>query len=271
MPRYVHFRNGGDSERDRWGRVTAAGIVPLTGAPFGASGASRADREPVVALDAVTLLPPATPTKIVCVGRNYRAHAAELGNEVPAEPLIFLKPVSALVGHGAAIELPAEHSDLVHHEGELAVVIGRRARDVAVEDAAEYIVGYTLMNDVTARDIQRREGRFTRAKGFDTFAPLGPWLDTDFRPAEQAIRTTVDGELRQDGQLDQMIFDVPALVAFISGVMTLEPGDVIATGTPAGVGPLVIGNEVEITVDGLGVLRNHVVRRRPRGQDGTSS
>ncbi len=270
MPRYVHFRNRGDGREAVWGLLTAAGVLPLTSSPVGAVEPPEPASDLPLALDALTLLPPANPSKIVCVGRNYRAHAAELGNEVPEEPLIFLKPVSALVGHEGAIEHPRDQSQLVHHEGELAVVIGRRTRGVSADSAWDQVAGYTLMNDVTARDIQHREGRFTRAKGFDTFAPLGPWLDTDFHPDSQRLCCTVrrggSCEVRQDGRLSQMIFDVGTLVAFISSIMTLEPGDIIATGTPAGVGPLIEGDEVEVSIDGLGVLRNHVVRRDSRRQ-----
>lgn len=199
------------------------------------------------------------PSKIVCVGRNYRAHAAELDNSVPSEPLLFLKAPSALIGPGQAIELPTGHSELVHHEGELALVIGRRARRVSPAEARAHVFGYTLMNDVTARDIQRRENRFTRAKGFDTFAPIGPWVDTDFEPGSQRLSVHVNGSLRQEGRLDEMVFDVATLVSFASHVMTLEPGDVLSTGTPSGVGPLAAGDTVRVEIEGLGVLENPVI------------
>jgi len=200
-----------------------------------------------------------SPSKIVAVGRNYRDHAAELANEVPEVPLLFLKPPSCLVGHGGAIVYPTGESELVHHEAELAVVIGRRARHVSVGDADRYILGYSVFNDVTARDLQRRDGHFTRGKGFDTFGPLGPWVDTSFTPRDQAVTARVNGEERQRGHLSQMIFGVAELVAFVSRVMTLEPYDVLATGTPAGVGPLAPGDIVEVEVEGLGRLSNRVV------------
>jgi len=209
----------------------------------------------------VALLPPVVPGKLICVGRNYAKHASELGNALPKEPLIFLKATSAVIADGEAIEIPTEHTSLVHHEGELAVVMGKRCRRLSVADAPSAILGYTIMNDVTARDIQRREGKFTRAKGFDTFAPLGPHIDTDFTPHNQAIQVRVNGELRQDGRLDEMVFDVPRLISFVSQIMTLEPLDVISTGTPSGVGPMVPGDRVEVSIETLGTLTNSVSTR----------
>ena len=206
------------------------------------------------------LLPPVRPSKIVCVGRNYAAHAAEHGADVPSEPMLFLKPPSALVGAGAAIELPPSSAQ-VEHEVELAVVVGKRARDVAAEDALGYVLGYTCANDVSARDFQRKDGQWGRAKGFDTFCPLGPWVVTDLNPADLALRAWVNDELRQESRTSRMVFDVPALIAFISGIMTLEPGDVILTGTPEGVGPLHAGDTVRVEVDGVGVLSNPVTAR----------
>jgi 2-keto-4-pentenoate hydratase/2-oxohepta-3-ene-1,7-dioic acid hydratase in catechol pathway len=201
------------------------------------------------------------PSKVVCVGRNYRAHAKELGNEVPSEPLLFLKPPSAVIGDGDSIVLPRE-SARVEHEGELAVVIAKRARRVRAEDVASIIEGYTIANDVTARDLQRKDVQFTRGKGFDTFCPIGPALVRE-RPSPDAIITvTVNGARRQHGHLRDMVFSIDALVAYISDVMTLEPGDVILTGTPEGVGPLVDGDVVEVAIDGLGVLRNSVRAER---------
>ena len=258
MPRYVFFTWLG---KHRWGQVSEDGRVhPVSGPPLRGeipmpeAGVAQAPR-----LEDVALLPPSTPTKLVCVGRNYRAHARELGNEVPGEPLLFLKPPSALLGAGGAIEYPVGQSELVHHEGELAAIIGTPARHVDAATALDHVAGYTLMNDVTARDLQRRDSQFTRGKGFDTFAPLGPWLDTDFRPAAQGLTVRVNGELRQDGRLSQMIFGVGEVIAYVSRVMTLMPGDVIATGTPSGVGPLVPGDEVSVTIEGLGTLANPVV------------
>jgi 2-keto-4-pentenoate hydratase/2-oxohepta-3-ene-1,7-dioic acid hydratase in catechol pathway len=198
------------------------------------------------------------PSKIVCVGRNYLEHARELGNEMPERPLIFLKPPSALLGDGEAIVLPPE-SERVEHEGEIAVVIGTRARHIAAEDALTHVAGYAALNDVTARDLQRGDGQWTRAKGFDTFCPLGEMAPADgVDPAELEVRCRVNGVVRQQGSAAQMAWSIPELLAYISGVMTLEPGDVIATGTPAGVGPLVAGDEVEVEVVGVSTVRNRV-------------
>ncbi|MDQ1286902.1 MAG: hypothetical protein QG622_467 [Actinomycetota bacterium] len=215
-----------------------------------------------VLLEDVRLLAPVIPrSKVVGVGRNYAAHAAEMGNEVPAEPLVFLKPNTSVVGPGDPIQLPAQSAE-VHYEGELAVVIGRVCRDVPRERAGEVVLGYTVANDVTARDLQKKDGQWWRAKGFDTFCPLGPYLVTDLDPADLRVVTRRDGEVVQDGRTSSMIFDVPGLVAYISSVMTLLPGDVILTGTPEGVGPIVEGQRVEIEIEGIGTLSNPVVRRR---------
>lgn len=211
-----------------------------------------------IALKDLKFLPPVTPTKIVCVGRNYREHAAELGNAMPSEPLLFLKPPSALIGPEDFIELPAI-SERVEHEGELAVVIGRRARRIgADEDPLSYVLGYTCLNDVTARDIQRRDVQFTRGKSFDTFCPVGPHVACDLDPQDLLVQTRVNGEVRQSGRTNAMAFPVPFLLRYVSQVLTLEPGDLIATGTPAGVGPLRPGDVVEVEVEGVGTLRNRV-------------
>jgi len=207
-------------------------------------------------LDEARLLAPVTPGKIVAVGRNYADHAKELGNDVPAEPILFLKPPSALLAPGAAIEMPAA-SSRVDFEGELAIVIGRRAKNVDAAKWRDYVFGFTCANDVTARDLQKKDVQFTRGKSFDTFCPLGPWIETDLDPSDLAIRTRVNGETKQDARTSLMIFPPAALVAFISGIMTLEPGDVILTGTPAGVGPLAEGDTVEVEIEGIGTLRNH--------------
>ncbi|MGI9659524.1 MAG: fumarylacetoacetate hydrolase family protein [Gaiellaceae bacterium] len=211
-----------------------------------------------LALDAVELLPPCVPTKLVCVGRNYAEHAAELGNTVPEEPLLFLKPPSALLEPGGAIEYP-RYSQLLNYEGELATVIGRRCRNVPTTRARDVIAGYTVMNDVTARDIQRADKQWTRGKAFDTSAPLGPWLATDLDAHDVTVRTWVNDELRQDGTTRDLVFRIEHLVAYVSRVMTLEPGDVIATGTPSGVGELKIGDIVAVEVSGIGKLANTVV------------
>lgn len=207
------------------------------------------------------LLPPVSPSKIVCVGRNYAAHAKELGNEVPAEPMIFLKPPSSLIGPGDEIVYPAI-SQSVNFEGELAVVIGERARHVPRERALEYVRGWTCLNDVTARDIQKKDVQFTRGKGFDTFCAVGPWVVAaeEFDLASARVIARVNGEVKQDAPITDMIFPVDVIIAFVSQCMTLEPGDIIATGTPPGVGPLLPGDTVEIEVPGIGVLRNTVVR-----------
>ena len=206
----------------------------------------------------VRLLAPVEPGKIVCVGRNYAAHAAELGNEVPKEPLIFLKPPSAIVGPGDPIVVPPQ-SQKVEHEGELAVVIGRRCSHLKdTEDALAHVLGYTCLNDVTARDLQKSDVQFTRAKGFDTFCPVGPHIETQLDPSDVLVETHVDGALRQSGRTSLMVYPVAFLVRWISHMMTLFPGDLIATGTPAGVGPLIVGDTVEVSVGGVGVLCNPV-------------
>lgn len=216
------------------------------------------ERDEIVPLNAVELLPPSEPSKIVCVGRNYREHAAELGNPMPEQPLLFLKPPSAVIGHNDCIVLPSI-SERVEHEGELAVVIGRRARGIDdAEDPLSYVLGLTCLNDVTARDLQRADVQFTRAKSFDTFCPLGPYIVTELDPSDLKIETSVNGDIRQSGRTSDMAFPVSFLVRYISRVMTLEPGDVIATGTPSGVGPLRNGDAVEVFVEGIGVLRNTV-------------
>jgi 2-keto-4-pentenoate hydratase/2-oxohepta-3-ene-1,7-dioic acid hydratase in catechol pathway len=197
------------------------------------------------------------PSKIVCIGRNYVAHAAERQVDVPDEPLIFLKPPSALIGHGAPIEFAADVGR-VDHEAELAVIIRSQARRVSRENALGHVLGYTCANDVSARDYQKKDGQWTRAKGFDTFCPLGPWINTDLDPSDLAVRCLVNGELRQDGRTSQMVFGVPALISFVSHVMTLEPGDVILTGTPAGVSQLFDGDMVSVEIEGIGALRNPV-------------
>ncbi len=249
--RWVRYRD--DQGRARYGWVYQDLVGPVRGSPWDEYERGEA-RWP---LEQVTLLPPVEPSKIICVGRNYAAHAAEHGAEVPQTPLIFLKPPSALIGPGEAILLPPQ-SQQVEHEAELAVVIGRRGRWIRPDEAFAYIWGYTVANDVTARDLQRRDGQWTRAKGFDTFAPLGPWVDTDFDPTDVAIMARVNGEERQLGFTREMVFPIPQLIAYISSIMTLLPGDVILTGTPAGVGPLRPGDVVEIEVEGLGILRNPV-------------
>ncbi|MGA2600695.1 MAG: fumarylacetoacetate hydrolase family protein [Bryobacteraceae bacterium] len=206
------------------------------------------------------LLPPCAPSKIVCVGRNYPEHARELGNEPPKEPLIFLKPPSSLIASGDSIVYPAL-SERVDFEGELGVIIGKRARHVKTADAASYVLGYTCVNDVTARDLQKKDGQWTRGKGFDTFCAVGPSMTPreDVDEATLTVRTYVDGEKKQEAPVSEMMFSVDAIISYVSEFMTLEPGDLIATGTPPGVGPLRPGSQVRVEIDGVGVLENAVI------------
>ncbi len=209
----------------------------------------------------VRLLAPVIPrSKVVGIGRNYAAHAAELGHDLPSEPLMFIKPNTSVVGPGDPVFYPSQTKDL-HYEGELAVVIGRICRDVAPDRVADVIYGYTIGNDVTARDLQKSDVQFTRAKGFDSFCPLGPWIETDLDTSDLRVQTHLNGDVKQDGTTKDMIFDVPTLVAHVSSVMTLLPGDVILTGTPEGVGPMNPGDEVDVTISGIGTLTNKVVVR----------
>lgn len=244
----------------RYARLTEADsdqLELLTDAPWlgGTPGGVYAPRAHA------KLLAPVAPSKIVCVGRNYAAHAKELGNDVPSEPLLFLKPPSAIVGPDEAIVLP-RMSERVEHEAEIGLVIGARLRHVSPQEALAGVFGVTAVNDVTARDLQRKDVQFTRAKGFDTFCPVGPFVAAGCVPTELGVIGRVNGQVRQQGRATQMIFGIETLVSFISEVMTLEPGDLIATGTPEGVGPLAAGDVVEIEVTGPGVsLRNRVTSR----------
>jgi 2-keto-4-pentenoate hydratase/2-oxohepta-3-ene-1,7-dioic acid hydratase in catechol pathway len=221
------------------------------------------DFEPMP-LAGADLLPPVTPSKIICVGRNYREHASELGNEVPAEPLLFFKPPSSLLKPGGAIVLPPA-SSRVDHEGELAIVIGQRATKLPADFNLRSVVrGYTLANDVTARDLQKKDGQWTRAKGFDTFCPTGPWVSDEVDPVGGlVIETRVNGELRQQGTTSDFIFSIRQLLGYITAAITLEPGDLVLTGTPSGVGPLSDGDRVAVSAPGLGVLVNSVAGRQP--------
>jgi 2-keto-4-pentenoate hydratase/2-oxohepta-3-ene-1,7-dioic acid hydratase in catechol pathway len=208
-------------------------------------------------LSGVELLVPVTPSKIICVGRNYREHARELGNEVPSEPLLFFKPPSSLLGHKGTVRMPPQ-AERVDFEGELALVIGKRASKLAAgTDWRTYVRGYTIANDVTARDLQKKDGQWTRAKGFDTFCPVGPLVSNEVDPEKGiTVETTVNGELKQRGSTLDFIFSVPALLSYITTAITLEPGDLLLTGTPAGVGPLKPGDRVDVAIDGLGTLSN---------------
>lgn len=237
-----------------YGIVDETDLVVLSGDPMFAGFEPTGERVPI---SDVALLAPVIPrSKVVCVGRNYRDHAAELGNDVPAEPMLFFKPNTSVIGPGDAISLPPQ-SQRVDFEGELAAVIGKIAKNVPAERALDYVFGYTIANDVTARDLQKSDGQWARAKGFDTFCPLGPAIETDFDPTGDAVVTTrVNGEVRQRGPISDMIFSLADIIAYASAAFTLLPGDVILTGTPAGVGPFGAGDTVEVEISGLGILRN---------------
>jgi 2-keto-4-pentenoate hydratase/2-oxohepta-3-ene-1,7-dioic acid hydratase in catechol pathway len=246
-----------DTEVDdiTYGSVEPEGIRLYRGTPF----VAWEPTETVVEWTRARILAPVIPTKIVAVGKNYADHADEMGSEVPANPIIFMKPPTSVIGPLATIRLPTQ-SEEVHHEAELAVVIGKVTRNVRIEDVGPHILGYTAANDVTARDLQRSDGQWTRAKGFDTFCPLGPAIDTELDPTEGlSVIARVNGDLRQAGSTADMVFGVGELVSFVSSVMTLLPGDVLLTGTPSGVGPIIPGDRVEVEIEGIGVLVNSVV------------
>jgi 2-keto-4-pentenoate hydratase/2-oxohepta-3-ene-1,7-dioic acid hydratase in catechol pathway len=235
-------------------------VAQIEGHPFG-SISFTGQRFPQAD---IRLLSPILPSKVVCVGKNYADHVKEMNTgDAPKEPLLFLKPSTSVIGPGDAIRIPPGSTN-VHHEAELAVVIGARgARNVSPEQVPASVFGYTIGNDVTERDMQRSDGQWTRAKGFDSFCPIGPWIETDLPgigkdPADLQVTCTVDGELRQDGRTSQLLFDVPTLISYISRVMTLLPGDVVLTGTPSGVGPIAPGQRVEVSIEGLGTLANSV-------------
>ena len=257
----------------RWGMIVDELVYPLARAPYldrarDGSYAPEVIGSPL-ALSDVQLYAPVEPSNVVCVGRNYAAHAAELGNEAPTEPLIFLKPPTCVIGPDEAVIAPSI-SELVSYEGELAVVIGKECRYLSEEDAADVIFGYTVANDVTARDLQKADGQWARGKGFDTFGPMGPWIDTKFDPSGRSIRTRVNDEIRQDSSMDLMIHSIGRVLAHVTRFMTLLPGDVILTGTPKGVGPVQPGDIMTVEVEGLGVLSNPVVAEdeiRPRIDD----
>jgi len=231
-------------------------VAPVDGHPFAAFTYTGV-RHP---LSSVRLLAPVLPSKVVCIGKNYADHVAEMGGPAPTSPVVFLKPSTSVIGPGDTIRLPRD-STRVDHEAELAVVIGRLCRDVPREHALEVVLGYTAANDVTARDQQLADGQWTRGKSHDTFCPIGPWLETDLDVRDVAVQCRVDDELRQDGRTAQLLHDVPAVIAWITAFMTLLPGDVVLTGTPAGVGPLVAGNTVDVMVEGVGTLTNPVQLR----------
>lgn len=254
--RFIRYRSANQGPRLGW--ILAQGddmfVGPVEGSIFGEFRRLEADTP----IDSVVLSPPILPGKIICVGRNYVAHAREHNAEVPEVPLLFLKPPTSVIGPGEAIVLPPQ-SQQVEHEAELVAVIGRRGRWIDPEDAANYVLGYTIGNDVTARDLQRRDGQWTRAKGFDTFCPIGPWIETEYNPADSLISCYVNDDMRQMASTRDMVFSTRQLVAFASSIMTLEPGDLLLTGTPAGVAPLHPGDIVQINIEGLGSLSNPVI------------
>ncbi len=239
-----------------FGVVEGDEVAPITGHPF-APFTFTGYRYP---LSEVRLLAPIIPSKVVAVGKNYADHAEEMGGEIPFEPIVFLKPSTAIIGTGDAIVCPPS-SHRVDFEGELGVVIGRISKDVPAVNALEHVLGYTCANDVTARDQQAQDGQWSRAKGYDTFCPLGPWIETQLDPSDLELTTTVNGEVKQQARTSALLQSVPAMIAYITSVMTLLPGDVVLTGTPAGVGPLHPGDEVAVSVEGLGTLTNRVVAR----------
>jgi len=250
--RIIRYQSRDGSSHYGWILENAVGLIE--GDPFGEFRRLEAEES----LEKVRLLAPVLPGKILCVGRNYVAHAREHKAEVPDLPILFLKPSTSVIGPGDKIVLPPQ-SEQVEHEAELVVVIGRRGRWISPEQAMEYISGYTIGNDVTARDLQNRDAQWTRSKGFDTFCPLGPWIQTDFDPADALVTCHVNGEMRQMASTRDMVFSVRQLIAFASSIMTLEPGDIMLTGTPAGVGPLLPGDVVKVGIEGIGELENSVI------------
>ena len=249
--RFVRYQL--EKQAPRFGWIYEEQIGPIEGDLFG----DYRRLEVEIPLRSVKLLPPVVPGKIICIGRNYAEHAREQNVEVPEIPLIFLKPTTALISQKDAIVLPPQ-SNQVEHEGELAVVIGKAGRWIGADEASDYIFGYTIGNDVTARDLQRRDGQWTRGKGFDTFCPLGPWIETELDPYDILITTRVNDNIRQMASTRDMVFSIQQLIAFISSVMRLEPGDVILTGTPSGIGPLTAGDMVSVSIEGIGELVNPV-------------
>jgi 2-keto-4-pentenoate hydratase/2-oxohepta-3-ene-1,7-dioic acid hydratase in catechol pathway len=242
--------------RTGYGLLSGEKIDVLWGTPFDGGLANTTGE--VLSLPEVTLLAPCEPTKIVAIGLNYRDHAAECGHPIPEEPLIFMKSSTTVIGPDEDIVYP-EMSRRVDYEAELAVIIGKPCKGVAAEDFRDYVLGYTCINDVTARDLQKKDGQFTRSKSFDTFAPLGPWIETEIAdPGNLTVEGYLNGERRQHSNTGNMVFGVPFLVSFISRIMTLLPGDVIATGTPSGIGPMRAGDVAEIRVEGIGSLRNRI-------------
>lgn len=255
--------SGGTGARDDWPdhRTGELTVAQLAGHPFGGNADDVRLTGARYALTEVRLLAPILPSKVVCIGKNYADHAREMGGEPPEEPVIFLKPSTAVCGPGDPIQRPARLSQRIDFEGELAVVIGRLCAQVPTARVPEVIFGYTCGNDVTARDLQARDGQWTRAKGFDTFCPLGPWIETAADPSDLRLTTRLNGAVKQDSRTSLLLHEVTALVSYVSEVMTLLPGDVLLTGTPAGVGPMDKGDEVSVTIEGIGTLSNPVADR----------
>jgi 2-keto-4-pentenoate hydratase/2-oxohepta-3-ene-1,7-dioic acid hydratase in catechol pathway len=247
----ARFSNGADP---RFGIVDGPELVVLKGHPLVAGYQTTGERIP---LKEVKLLAPTIPSKIVCIGKNFADHAAEIGEEVTAEPLIFFKPSSAIIGHGDAIVIPPQ-SKQVELEAELCLVIGKLAKNVSEEKALEYLWGVTIANDVTARDLQFGDGQWARSKGFDTFCPLGPWVETEFVPDGQVIESRVNGEVRQNVAITEMVHKIPAIISYVSKNMSLLPGDIILTGSPAGISVINAGDLIECEIEGIGILSNPV-------------
>jgi 2-keto-4-pentenoate hydratase/2-oxohepta-3-ene-1,7-dioic acid hydratase in catechol pathway len=257
--RIVRFKGGG---RPRYGILDGKSVRALPASPFSPRG--RAVLEEGLdgrehRLDEVKLLAPCTPSKVICLGVNYRSHAVEMGLAIPPIPLLFLKPPTAVIGPEDRIVLPPLEKRRVDYEAELAVVIGRRARDVSPQQARQYVLGCTCFNDVSERYAQKSDGQWTRCKGYDTFAPIGPWIDTGVNPDDLAVESYLNGERRQSARTSDLIFAVDEIISFVSGIMTLLPGDVIATGTPSGIGRMKPGDVIEIRIEKIGTLRNYVV------------
>ena len=256
IARYVHEGEVAFGVVESGADGAEAEVAEIVGHPFGGVTFSGVRH----LLSSIKLLAPVLPSKVVAIGKNYAAHASEMGGEVPEQPLIFLKPSTAVTGSGDNIAYPPS-SERVDYEGELAVVIGRLCRDVPEERAGEVVFGYTCANDVTARDQQKTDGQWSRAKGYDSFCPIGPWIETDLDIADLRLMTTLNGEVKQDGRTSSIVHKVPKLIAYVTACMTLLPGDVILTGTPDGIGPMSIGDEVAVEIEGIGRLVNRVVAR----------
>jgi 2-keto-4-pentenoate hydratase/2-oxohepta-3-ene-1,7-dioic acid hydratase in catechol pathway len=254
--RLIRFKTGTEEKN---GVVVNGGLVEIPHSLLEASQAPFDDleRKDFYSLDEVNILPPVQPSKVVCVGLNYRDHAQELNMDLPEEPILFIKPPTTVIGPDTPIIYPPQCHQL-DYEAELAVVIGRETRFTSKNDAQDHIAGYTILNDVTARDLQRKDGQWTRAKSFDTFCPIGPWIETDMDPSHQDISLELNGELKQNSNTENMIFSVEELIEFISHIMTLNQGDVIATGTPPGVGSMNVDDRVEVKIEGIGTLTNKI-------------